>query len=291
MNWSLYRRMALTIITAVCAIGISVALWRYYEVSPRTPDGKIRADIVLVSPDVTGLVTKVFVIDNQHVKAGDTLFEIDRERFKIEAERSEAALHAKQIALTQAMRVSHRNAKLDDLVAREDVEQGQEKVDELSAEVRLAEADVAAAKLNLARSTVKASVDGIITNFSLRPGSYATSGKPVFALIDLHSIHIDGYFEETKLHGIHVGDAVRIHLMGESRILSGHVLSIAGGIEDRDRATGGNLLADVNPTFSWIRLAQRIPVRIAIDERPAGIDLVLGRTAAVEVLPLKQVVR
>lgn len=284
MNWSLIKRMALTIIMVVCAVGITIALWRYYEVAPRTPDGKVRADVVLVSPDVTGLITKVFVTDNQHVKAGDALFEIDRQRFKIEAERAEAALNAKQIALAQAMRVSHRNAKLDDLVAREDVERGQESVDVLSAEVRQAEADVAVAELNLSRSTVKASVDGVVTNFSLRPGSYATSGKAVFALIDLHSIHIDGYFEETKLHSIHVGDAVRIHLMGESRILNGHVISISGGIEDRDRATGGNLLADVNPTFSWVRLAQRIPVRIAIDEQPKGIDLVLGRTAAVEVI-------
>lgn len=284
MTWSQIGKVAVTSAFVVAAAVTVIWLWRYYEIYPRTPDGKVRADIVLISPDVSGLVTKVFVADNQTVKAGDVLFEIDNQRFTLEVDRAVAALNVKQAALRQAERVSHRNGALTGLVAREEVELANAKTDGLAAEARQAEADLATARLNLARSTVRATVEGKITNFGLLPGAYATAGKPVFALISSRSIHVDGYFEETKIGRIHEGDPVRIHLMGESRDLKGHVVSIAGGIEDRDRGTSGNLLADVNPTFSWIRLAQRIPVRIAIDEKPQGIDLVLGRTAAVDVL-------
>lgn len=284
MKWSLIRSVAITSCALLIAIFFVITLWRYYEVYPRTPDGKVRADIVLVAPDVSGLVSHVYVHDNQRVKTGDVLFEIDKLRFALELKHAQALLAEKQAALTQATRVVRRNTALGPLVPTEEREKGQETADVLSAELRQAEADVDTAKLNLDRSTVRATVDGKISNLNLVPGAYTTAGKAVFALIDLRSIHVDGYFEETKLQRIHVGDKVRIRLMGDSRILQGHVASIAGGIEDRDRGTGGNLLADVNPTFSWVRLAQRIPVRIAIDERPADIDLVLGRTAAVEIL-------
>jgi multidrug resistance efflux pump len=119
----------------------------------------------------------------------------------------------------------------------------------------------------------------------LRPGTYVTAGKGVMALVDTSSLHVDGYFEETKLSRIHVGDPVHIHLMGDAAKLTGHVESVAAGIEDRDRAEGSNLLANVTPTFSWVRLAQRVPVRIALDPVPAGATLVAGRTATVEILP------
>lgn len=285
MNWQVFRRVAATGFLVLCAIIITVSLWRYYEVYPRTPDGKVRADVILVAPDVSGLVTRVFVKDNQNVRAGTPLFEIDRQRFQIEADHARAVLAAKEAALKQAQRVARRNAALGNLVATEDREKSVADVDEKSAELQQAQSDVAAAQVNLARTVVKAATDGKITNLNLRPGAYATTGKPLFALIDRHSIHIDGYFEETKLSNIHIGDTARIRLMGDSKLLRGHVQSIAGGIEDRDRTTGGNLMADVNPTFSWIRLAQRIPVRIVLDDVPPDISLILGRTAAVDIEP------
>src|SRR5262249_27666947 len=147
----------------------------------------------------------------------------------------------------------------------------------------LASRDVAA--LNLARSAVRASVNGFVTNFDMRPGDYVDAGKPLFALIDSDSFHVDGYFEETKLPRIKVGDPARVYLIGESAVIEGHVESIAGGIADRERQGSADLLANVNPTFSWVRLAQRVPVRIALDHVPPGIRLVTGRTATVEVLP------
>jgi len=145
-------------------------------------------------------------------------------------------------------------------------------------------ADLAVAQLNLDRSEVRAPVNGIISNMDARPGVYVSAGKGLMALVDTDSLHVDGYFEETKLPRIHVGDAVSIHLMGDSAELSGHVESIAAGIEDRDRGEGSNLLANVTPTFSWVRLAQRVPVRIVLDNVPATTTLVAGRTATVEIL-------
>jgi multidrug resistance efflux pump len=141
------------------------------------------------------------------------------------------------------------------------------------------------AQLNLDRSEVRASVNGIISNMDLRPGTYVAAGKGIMALVDTDSLHVDGYFEETKLPRIHVGDNVTIRLMGDSTRLHGHVESIAAGIEDRDRTAGSNLLANVTPTFSWVRLAQRVPVRVALDNIPETTKLVAGRTATVEVLP------
>ncbi|MES1147584.1 MAG: HlyD family efflux transporter periplasmic adaptor subunit, partial [Bradyrhizobium guangdongense] len=132
---------------------------------------------------------------------------------------------------------------------------------------------------------VRASVNGSITNMDLRPGTYVSAGKGVMALVDTDTLRVEGYFEETKLSRIHVGDPVSIRLMGDNTRLTGRVESIAAGIEDRDRTAGSNLLANVNPTFNWVRLAQRVPVRIKLDDVPPDIALVSGRTATVEVRP------
>jgi len=145
-------------------------------------------------------------------------------------------------------------------------------------------ADRALANLNLERSEVRASVSGIVTNNELRPGAYLTPGKGVMALLDTDTLHIQGYFEETKLQRIHVGDPVAVRLMGSSHVLQGKVESVAAGIEDRDRSNGSTLLANVNPTFNWVRLAQRVPVRIALDHADERNELVAGATATVEVL-------
>jgi multidrug resistance efflux pump len=152
------------------------------------------------------------------------------------------------------------------------------------AEYRLAVADRAVAALNLARSQVMSPVDGVVTNVELEPGDYVTVGKGVMALVDSETLRVEGYFEETKLPRIHIGDKVRVRLMGQKQILNGHVTSIAAGIEDRERSGSSDLLANINPTFSWVRLSQRIPVRVKLDDVPAGVELVLGRTATVAIV-------
>ncbi len=278
-------RVAVTLVVVAVACLAAQRLWIHYEEEPWTRDGRVRADVVQVAPDVSGLVTQVFVRDNQPVAAGTPLFEVDRPRYRLAVAQAHAAIAAQRVQLAQARREARRDRALGDLVAGEVREQSLAKVAQLEATLAQARVALDTAELNLARTLVRAGVAGTVTNLDLRPGDYASAGHPAFAIIDRASLHVIGYFEETKLPRIHVGDAVRVRLMGDDGALAGHVQSIAGGIEDRDRSAGANLLANVNPTFSWVRLAQRIPVRVTIDRMPAGTSLVVGRTATVEVVP------
>ncbi len=148
-----------------------------------------------------------------------------------------------------------------------------------------ARANLSQARLNLERTRVAAPVDGVLSNIDLHPGAYLAAGHPALALIDSASVHVDGYFEETKLRRIRIGDRARIRIMGEPEPLLGHVQSIAAAISDRDRGETADLLPNVNPTFSWVRLAQRVPVRILLDHVPADVRLIAGRTATVTILP------
>ena len=140
------------------------------------------------------------------------------------------------------------------------------------------------AKLNLARSTVRAPVDGYVTNLRLRPGDYATAGVTKVAVLDAASFWITGYFEETKIRQIRVGDQAHIMLMGFDQPVTGHVESLGRGIQNSNDAPGHLGLPNVAATFSWVRLAQRIPVRIKIDRAPSGVELAAGMTATVEIL-------
>ena len=277
-------RVAVTLAMAAAAVGAGRYLWDRYRQSPWTRDGRVRADVVQVAPDVSGLVDKVLVHDNQLVHQGDVLFTIDRARLQLAVAQAEAAIQGLRAQMAQTTRENRRNAALGDLVAAELREQNVSKLDQLNAAVAQATAALDVARLNLARAEVKASVDGWVTNFDLRPGAYATAGRPLLALVDRQSLHVVGYFEETKIARIRVGDAVRVRMIGEADGLDGHVESIAAGIEDRERQGSSNMLANVNPTFNWVRLAQRIPVRVQLDGVPADTRLIMGRTATVEVI-------
>lgn len=278
-------RIAVTLAVVIVTALVVRWMWIRYEIEPWTRDGRLRADTVEVAADVTGLVTEVHVTDNSVVKKGQLLFVVDHARYALALAQAEAAILTQQTALTQAEKEVRRNRVLGGLVSKESAEQTQTRAEGLRAALRLAEANRDMARLNLERTNVIASVDGAVTNVQLRPGDYATAGKPVMALIDADSLHVDGYFEETKLPYIHIGDPVTVTVMGLSRPIEGHVQSIAGGIADRERSASETLLPNVNPIFSWVRLAQRIPVRIAIDRVPEGTRLIAGRTATVTVHP------
>ncbi|MGW8305336.1 MAG: efflux RND transporter periplasmic adaptor subunit [Achromobacter pulmonis] len=276
-------KFALTAAVVAAAVYAGWQLWVHYEVEPWTRDGRVKAYVVQVAPDVSGLVTAVPVHDNQDVKAGDVLFEIDRARFQLAYDQAEASVRSQQVARDQALRDARRNRALGQLVAAETREQSQAKLQQTEAALAQAKVQLDTARLNLERSRVLAATDGLVTNLDLRAGSYASAGHGVMALVDASSFYVEGYFEETKLPGIHTGDPVTVTLMGDNRQIRGHVESIALGIADRDRSTGANLLPNVNPTFNWVRLAQRIPVRVKIDDVPAGVRLVAGQTATVVV--------
>ncbi|MGA0601217.1 efflux RND transporter periplasmic adaptor subunit [Caulobacter sp. KR2-114] len=276
-------RMGLTLAVVAVAGVAAWRLWTHYQVDPWTRDGRVRADVVQVAPDVAGLVTDVAVTNDQPVRRGQLLFVIDRDRYALALRQADAAVAAQRAALDEARREAARNAQLGDLVAAEQAEQARAKVEQDAAALgqALAARDVAA--LNLKRTAVLAPVDGTLSDSALRVGDYVSPGKPVLGLIDASSYRIEGYFEETKLGGVKVGDAVTVRLMGDGRALAGHVVSIAAGIEDRDRAAGSSMLPNVNPTFSWVRLAQRVPVRVVLDHPPADLRLIAGRTASVSV--------
>jgi RND family efflux transporter MFP subunit len=278
--------MVVTLAAVAIAAVVGAQLWSYYMDEPWTRDGRVRADLVQVAADVSGLVSEVMVQDNQEVRKGQVLFRIDPVRFELALRQAEANVTSKQAAAQEALQEMNRFHSLTTLsVSEEQQQQRAASAAEAGAAYQQALADRDLAKLNLERAEVRASVNGLVTNFDMRPGNYVDAGKPIFALIDTDSYHLDAYFEETKLPRIHKGDPARMRLMGEAMTMSGHVQGIAGGIADRERSASADLLANVNPTFSWVRLAQRIPVRIEFDHLPAGTRLVTGRTATVEILP------
>ncbi|HEY4254104.1 MAG TPA: HlyD family secretion protein [Roseomonas sp.] len=278
-------RVALTLVVLAGAALTGRGLWHHYQDEPWTRDARVRADVVGIAPDVSGLVSEILVGDNATVHRGDVLFRIDRERFAIALRQAEAAVDGRRAALDQARRDLARYEQIQDVVSRQRAEQARATALQAQAALEQGLADRTLAELNLARSEVRASVNGVVTNLALRPGDYVPSGKPVLALVDADSIRIEGYFEETKLPRIHVGDPVAISLMGQAGTLSGRVQSIAAAIEDRERSGGTSLLANINPTFTWVRLAQRVPVRIALDAVPGDVRLVAGLTATVAVRP------
>lgn len=278
-------RVVLTLLVVAFAC---VVVWRmtmYYMFAPWTRDGHIRADVVQISPDVSGLIKQVDVRDNQPVTRDQVLFVIDQDRFKLALRQAQATVADRKETLAQAQRENRRNRGLGNLVAREQLEESQSR--EMRAQAALTEAEVAvdSAQLNLDRTVVRSPVDGYVNDRAPRVNEFVTAGRPVLSIVDSSSFHIDGYFEETKLDGIHVGQSVDIRVIGDDARLRGHVESIVAGIEDRDRTSGQNLLPNVNPAFSWVRLAQRIPVRIVFDDVPEDFRMIAGRTATVSIIP------
>lgn len=277
-------RVVLTLLVVTLATVLVWQMVMYYMFAPWTRDGHIRADVIQIAPDVSGLIQQVEVRDNQMIKRGDVLFTIDQDRFKLALRHAQAILSERKETLAQAQREARRNRGLGNLVAQEQLEESQSR--EARAQAAMAEAQVAvdAAQLNLDRSVVRSPVDGYLNDRAPRAHEFVSAGKPVLAVVDSASYHVDGYFEETKLGGIKIGQAVDIRVMGDNTRLRGHVQSFAAGIEDRDRTSGANLLPNVNPAFSWVRLAQRIPVRIAFDDVPADFRMIAGRTATVSII-------
>jgi len=329
MKIALLVRFALTAVVLLIAILVAHALWKHYMYSPWTRDGRVRAEIVRIAPDVTGLVTQVNVIDNQTVKKGDLLFVIDRERYRDAVDIAKANLAAAQAAAQVAAAnidaalasaaqsksnydmyaaQSSRRELLNDVISAEDrtnaqsaataaraglsraqasQEQASASRQQALAAVTQAQVALAAAQLNFDRTEVRAPVDGYVTNLTIRVGDYASAGVPGVALIDSHSYWIYGYFEETKLPQVRIGDRVDIRLMSGGVRLQGTVESTARGITDAAATAGADMLANVNPTFNWVRLAQRVPVRVRIDTEhmPPGTVLAAGMTATLIVHP------
>ncbi|MDU4841496.1 MAG: HlyD family secretion protein [Leclercia adecarboxylata] len=259
-------------------------LWNYYMQSPWTRDGKVRAEQVSVTPQVSGTITRLLVKDNQFVHAGEVLFSVDETPYHIAVLNAEAQLAKSQSDLAKANNEANRRRHLSrNYISAEDLDTANINVKAMQASVAVAEATLKQAQWQLTQTVVKAPVDGWVTNLSTRPGDYATTGQPVFALVDSHSFYVVGYFEETKLRHIREGAPAQIVLYSGSRTLQGHVSSIGRAIYDQSVETDSGLVPDVKPNIPWVRLAQRIPVRIAFDQLPTDLTLVSGTTCTVSI--------
>ena len=283
MMKAVFRVIATVLLVAAGSTG-AYELWDYYMLSPWTRDAKVVADVVTVAPDVAGFVTDLRVKDNQFVHRGDILFVVDQARYRLALETAEANLAADKASMLLAQGDARRRAKLTSLsITDEDKENSQHQADAATAAYGQAVADLDMARLNLERTTVRAPVNGYITNLTLVVGQYAAVGTRLMALIDSDSYRVQGYFEETKMPAIKAGAQVTIYLMSGTPALQGHVVSISRGITDREDPDGPELLANVNPTFEWVRLAPRIPVRVHIDTVPDGVLISSGMTCTVVV--------
>ena len=279
-------RLLTTLLVVAVAGLVAWRLWFYYMETPWTRDGRVRADVVALAPDVSGPVVRVLVHDNEIVKAGQALFEIDPSRFILAQDLAQATVQKAKAAMQEAERTARRYQALSANAASAlSRDQSDFAAQQAKAAYAQAQAQEKVAALNLTRTVVRATVNGAVTNFSMRPGDYVRAGTPVIAIVDTGSLYVDGYFEETKLRGIALGDQAKIQLMDGGPALRGHVTGIAAAIADTERTAAPTLLADVNPTFTWVRLAARVPVRIALDHVPAGTKLVAGMTCTVSITP------
>jgi RND family efflux transporter MFP subunit len=274
-----------TAVVFIVAILIGRALWVHYMDEPWTRDGRLNAEIVNIAPDVSGEIVGLPVHDNQFVKKGDLLMQIDPSHYQIAVEQAEAAVAARKAELQMRRDDAQRRADMDSLVvSKEGREDAAHTASAADAAYQQALAALDAAKLNLERTRVLSPVDGYVTNLQTFRGDYATVANAKLAIVDSNSFWVYGYFEETKLPHVSIGDKAEMRLMSGG-VLQGHVEGISRGIYDRDNPQSRQLLADVNPTFNWVRLAQRVPVRIHIDHVPDGVVLSAGTTCTVVVRP------
>src|SRR5712675_2393059 len=276
-------RVLLTLVLLVVAVFLGYDLARYYLYSPWTRDARVRANVVTVAPDVSGYVDDIRVRNNQFVHKGDVLFIIDQERYRLalaDAEATLAARHAQHLMLLDQYQ---RRSKLSlgYTITVENLDNARRQSETAAAQYQQAIASRDTAALNLRRTEVRASVNGFITNLNLAKGTFASQGKPVMALIDSDSYRVEAYFEETKIPHIRSGASAEIYLMDGSAPLQGTVRGIARGITDQDNKDGPELLSYVNPTFTWVRLAQRVPVRIRLTHVPPGVLISAGMTCTV----------
>ncbi|MBM3111451.1 HlyD family secretion protein [Pseudomonas sp. P66] len=272
-----------TLLVLAAAVAIGRQLWVHYMNTPWTRDGRVRADIINVAADVPGYVVDVPVRDNQLVKKGDVLLQIDPEHYQVAVKQAQALVASRKATWEMRKVNAHRRADMDNLViSRENRDDASNIANSALADYQHAQAQLAAAELDLKRTTILATVDGYVTNLNVHRGDYARTGEPKMAVVDKDSFWVYGFFEETKLPHVKVGDQAELQMMS-GEVLKGHVESISRGIYDRDNPESRELIADVNPTFNWVRLAQRVPVRIHIDEVPEGFLLAAGTTCTVVV--------
>jgi RND family efflux transporter MFP subunit len=278
------RRLA-TLTILLIAVAMALVTWDYYVTAPWTRDGRVRVQVARVAPEVSGKIIELSVTDNQFVHRGDVLYVIDPFDFEVAVRSNKAQLQQKaadrQVKEVQSDRRQHLSAIAS---SPEEQQVFAGTAVQARAAFEAAQQQLAEAELNLRRTKVRSPVTGYVTNLLMRVGDYAHQGTTNVSVIDTDSYWIDGYFEETKMARICVGDRIQAKLMGYAEPITGHVATVTRGIGVSNAEAGAQGLPNVDAVYTWVRLAQRIPVRIAIDNVPAGIPLVSGMTATVTVL-------
>jgi multidrug resistance efflux pump len=288
MNSTVLKTLISGLIVLV-AIGIVLYKYWYYLTNPWTRDGQVHAQVIQINPRVSGPIVNLPIKDNQLVKAGELLFEIDPRTFQAAVDQAKADLQQAQVEAKDAKEEADRarNIRKRDRGAMSQQQLERKANDQSAAEAAVlgANAQLQQAQLNLEFTDVKAPVDGYVTNLNLRRGSQAIANQPALALIDINSYWINGYFREDRIEGVKAGDRAIVTLMSyPDRPLEGQVDSLGWGIAQDDGSTGHNLLPNINATFEWIRLAQRVPVRVHLVDPPKDIPLRVGTTASVMVM-------
>jgi len=277
-------RLAATGVILLVAFAAAWFVWEFYVAAPWTRDGRVRVQVANVAPQVSGQIVALRVQDNQLVRKGDLLYVIDPIDFEVNVTSADAEVKNREADLQVKNAQSARRQALTTVSTSVEEKQqyaGTAKIAEAALES--AQAQLRQAKVNLERTQVKSTVNGRVTNLLMRVGDYARTGTSNISIVDTDSFWIDGYFEETKMANIHVGDAADVKLMGYDPHLTGTVQSITLGISTANAAASTQGLPDVNPVYTWVRLAQRVPVRVRIDRKPADVPLVAGMTATVVV--------
>jgi RND family efflux transporter MFP subunit len=244
----------------------------------------VRAYVVTMAPEVSGRIVEMPVHDNQFVHKGDMLMVIDPTDYRIAFELAEAGVLQAKATAENAQAMAERRRKLSDLAETVEDRQTHEAIALAThAQHRQALAQLDRAKVNLERTEIRSPVNGWVTNLLAQQGDYANVGQNAISVVDADSYWVDAFFEETQLASIRDGDPAEIRLMGNSQIVTGEVVSIARGINVSNAQPNQQGLAVVNPIFTWVRLAQRVPVRIRLKYVPDGVRLVAGLTATVQV--------
>jgi RND family efflux transporter MFP subunit len=283
---------ALPVLATLVAVALAALLgwgaWQYYMGTPWTRDGAVRAYVVKVAPQVAGEIVSLPIVDNQFVHKGDLLMLIDPRNYSIAVRQAQASVEQAQAVADNARAEMIRREKLNDLsVTMEERQTYISQATTAEATYQTALANLEQARINFKRTQVRSPVNGYVTNLSAQLGNYADVGSLQLSVVNSDSYWVDAYFEETALSRIHEGDAATIKLMGYTPLLRGRVQGLARGVDVPNSAPDASGLASVNPIFTFVRLAQRVPVRIHIDEVPDDIKLVAGMTATVQIEPFK----
>jgi multidrug resistance efflux pump len=278
--------LVITLAATALAIVAGALMWDAYMGAPWTRDATVRTYVVTMAPEVAGRIVQLPVKNNQFVQKGDLLLVIDPTDYKNALDSAEANVEQARATALNAKLQLQRRQKLSDLAETvEDRQIHEANAAASQAQYQAAQVSRNQAKVNLERTQLRSPVNGWVTNLLTQVGDYASVGRNVISLVDADSFWIDAYFEETRLPSIHEGDPAKIKLMGHSEIILGEVGSLARGITVANAQPDPAGLANVNPIFTWVRLAQRVPVRINIKQLPDGVRLVTGLTATVQVEP------